>query len=151
MYQMINGLETTLNNDKPIKKQQRLARIEKLQHMMVQADISDAEKFRRILEAYQIEMDYGTKLGVYQDKISVDGNKEIETDLLHLGRIAFVARSLNGMHYWSWNSKTKQWQTVDSSEARHIDKAFAIANNQVAPSLITLPVSASVIDAENKI
>ena len=42
-----------------------------MQHMMVQADISDAEKFRHVLKLSN-QMDYGTKLGVYQDKISVD-------------------------------------------------------------------------------
>ncbi|WP_318510335.1 DUF3450 domain-containing protein [Photobacterium leiognathi] len=150
MYQMIDGLSTIVEQDKPIKHEQRLARIEKLQSMMSQADISDAEKFRRILEAYQIEMDYGTKLGTYQDKIALADGKSIEADLLYLGRMAFVARSLNGSHYWSWNSQTKQWQVLDSGEAENINKAFEMANNQIAPSLLRLPVSATVANVESK-
>ncbi|PSU99140.1 DUF3450 domain-containing protein [Photobacterium kishitanii] len=150
MYQMIDGLKTIVENDKPIKHQARLARVNKLETMMSQADISDAEKFRRILEAYQIEMDYGTKLAAYQAKITLEGNKTIEVNVLHLGRIALVARSLNGSHYWSWNTAVKQWQVVDASEGANIDKAFAIADNQVAPSLITLPVSGLPTNVESK-
>lgn len=150
MYQMIDGLKTIVENDKPIKQQARLARVNKLETMMSQADISDAEKFRRILEAYQIEMDYGTKLAAYQAKITLADNKVIEVNVLHLGRIALVARSLNGSHYWSWNTATKQWQVIDASEGANIDKAFAIADNQIAPSLITLPISGSSTNVESK-
>lgn len=150
MYQMIDGLKTIVENDKPIKHQARLARVNKLETMMSQADISDAEKFRRILEAYQIEMDYGTKLAAYQAKITLADNKTIEVNVLHLGRIALVARSLNGRHYWSWNTAAKQWQVIDASEGANIDKAFAIADNQVAPSLITLPVSGFTTNVESK-
>ncbi|MCD9530495.1 DUF3450 domain-containing protein [Photobacterium carnosum] len=150
MYQMIDGLKTIVEHDKPIKRQARLVRVGKLETMMSQADISDAEKFRRILEAYQIEMDYGTKLAAYQAKITLADNKMIEVNVLHLGRIALVARSLNGSHYWSWNTAAKQWQVIDASEGANIDKAFAIADNQAAPSLITLPVSGVSTNVESK-
>ncbi|MDA0147632.1 DUF3450 domain-containing protein [Vibrio sp. LaRot3] len=147
MYQMVDGLKTIVANDTPIKKQQREERIAKLESLMTRADVSDAEKYRRILEAYQIELDYGTKLGVYQGQITTDGEAR-EADILHLGRVALVARSLNGNHYWAWQRSTSDWQSVDSSQKSELDKAYAIASNQVAPSLITLPVS--LIKAEAK-
>ncbi|MDX1303529.1 DUF3450 domain-containing protein [Photobacterium sp.] len=141
MYKMIGGLKHIIADGKPIKREQRLARVTKLDVMMAQADISDAEKYRRILEAYQIEMDYGTKLGVYQGTVALDTNESIEADLLYLGRISFVARSLDGTRYWAWNDNENGWQVVDSGESSNIDKAYAIAEKQAAPSLITLPVS----------
>ncbi|MDV5167618.1 DUF3450 domain-containing protein [Photobacterium rosenbergii] len=143
MYSMLNGLKANVESDKPIRKEQRLARIEKLEKMMVQADISDAEKYRRILEAYQIELDYGTKMGIYQGQVALD-NGAIEADMLYLGRISLVARSLDGTNYWSWNEKESVWQSLDHSFASDINKAFAIASKQAAPSLITLPVSVNV-------
>jgi hypothetical protein len=142
MYEMLDGLKQIIASDKPIRHEQRLARLNKLDVMMSQADISDAEKYRRILEAYQIEMDYGTKLGVYQGQITVDADTSIEVDLLYLGRISLVARSLDGTRYWAWNDIDNGWQSVDSSQSSNIDKAFSIAHKQVAPGLITLPVSA---------
>lgn len=143
MYNMLEGLKENVSSDKPIRLAQRLDRIEKLEKMMVQADISDAEKYRRILEAYQIELDYGTKMGIYQGQVAL-GDGTIEADMLYLGRISLVARSLDGANYWSWNEKESAWQSLDHSFASDINKAFAIASKQAAPSLITLPVSVNV-------
>ncbi|WP_418114212.1 DUF3450 domain-containing protein [Vibrio scophthalmi] len=140
MYQMVEALQQRIEADAPIKKQQRFERIEKLQTLMTRADISDAEKYRRILEAYQIEMDYGTKLGLYQGKITLAGEKR-EADILHLGRIALVARSLNGNTFWAWDKQANDWVNVDSSAKADLDKAYAMAAKQTAPSLITIPVS----------
>ncbi len=149
MYKMLDGLQVIINNDKPIKQQQRLRRLEKLQQMMIQADVSDAEKYRRILEAYQIEIDYGTKLGVYQSDIQVSSSTQkapaqvLHLDLLHLGRVALVARSLDGLSYWQWHAQQRQWLAVTEHTA-DIDKAFKIANKQIAPSLIKLPVNMTI-------
>jgi hypothetical protein len=148
MYQMIDGLQVLVEKDVPIKKEQRLERVEKLKAMMTRADVSDAEKYRRILEAYQIEMDYGIKLGVYQGRIELSDSKVIEAEVLHLGRASLVARNLNGTQYWSWNQVANQWQAQDASMKSDLDKAFDIASQQAAPSLITLPVSLTVAEAK---
>ncbi|UTV29893.1 DUF3450 domain-containing protein [Photobacterium atrarenae] len=144
MYKMIDGLKQIVATDKPIRQQQRLARVAKLEFMMAQADVSDAEKYRRILEAYQIEMDYGTKLGVFQGPLALSEQESIEADQLYLGRISLVARSLDGTRYWAWNDTSDSWQSLDNQMAADVDKAFAIATKQAAPSLVTLPVSVNV-------
>ncbi|MEX0336870.1 DUF3450 domain-containing protein [Vibrio tubiashii] len=147
MYQMVDGLKQIVAEDVPIKLEQRQERIAKLESMMTRADVSDAEKYRRILEAYQIELDYGTKLGLYQGQISVNDESR-EADVLYLGRISLVARSLNGSKFWSWDQKSNQWLDVDVSLKSELDKAFSIAAKQTAPSLITLPVSLKVAEAK---
>ncbi|MFT5808470.1 MAG: DNA repair exonuclease SbcCD ATPase subunit [Moritella dasanensis] len=141
MYKMLSGLDNIINTGKPIKKKQRLARLAKLNTMMGQADVSDAEKYRRILEAYQIEIDYGTKLGVYQSEITLaSSGQSITVDFLHLGRIAFVARSLDSENYWQWHDERQEWVTI-TEQTNDIDKAFKMANKQIVPSLISLPVT----------
>ncbi|WP_112480802.1 DUF3450 domain-containing protein [Vibrio variabilis] len=139
MYQMLEGLEQHIASDKPIRQQARLARLDELKALMPQADVSDAEKYRRILEAYQIEMDYGIKLGSYRSLINV--GSEIEAEQLYLGRLSLVARSLDRNQYWTWDSHQNSWVAVDAALAPQIDKAFAIANKQASPALIELPVS----------
>lgn len=139
MYQMLEGLEQHIASDKPIRQQARLARLDELKALMPQADVSDAEKYRRILEAYQIEMDYGIKLGSYRSLINV--GSEIEAEQLYLGRLSLVARSLDRNQYWTWDSLQNSWVAVDAALAPQIDKAFAIANKQASPALIELPVS----------
>lgn len=145
MYQMIDGLKQITAEDVPIKLEQRNQRIAKLEKMMVRADVSDAEKYRRILEAYQIELDYGTKLGLYQGQLSIDGESR-QADVLYLGRLSLVARSLNGNSFWAWDQNAKQWSELDPSMKSELDKAFSMAAKQVAPSLITLPVSLQVAE-----
>lgn len=145
MYQMIDGLKQITAEDVPIKLEQRNQRIAKLEKMMVRADVSDAEKYRRILEAYQIELDYGTKLGLYQGQLTIDGETR-QADVLYLGRLSLVARSLNGKSFWAWDQNAKQWSEVDPSMKSELDKAFSMAAKQVAPSLITLPVSLQVAE-----
>jgi hypothetical protein len=116
--------------------------------MMTRADVADAEKFRRILEAYQIEMDYGTKIGIYQGKITLEGNDQVEADILYLGRVSLVARSLSGEQFWSWSQQQNAWQSVGSEQKSELDKAFAMANKQIAPSMLTLPVSLNVAEGK---
>lgn len=146
MYKMIDGLKQTVKNDKPIRIEQRNLRIEKLETMMTVANVSDAEKYRRILEAYQIELDYGIKLGVYQGKITLDDDKTIEANILYLGRISLIARNFNQDKYWAWDQKEKSWTLLDSSLNSDLNHAYGVANKEVAPSLLTLPVSLNVTE-----
>lgn len=141
MYQMLDGLKSSIETDAPIRIEQRLVRLEKLETMMGRADVSDAEKYRRILEAYQIELDYGTKLGTYQGAITLANQQEIEADIVYIGRLSLIARNLSGNQYWAWNQNIRQWSAVDNSLKVELDKAFSIASKQAAPSLIRVPVS----------
>jgi len=147
MYQMIDGLQALVEQDKPIRIQARTERLEKLQELMPRADVSDAEKFRRILEAYQIEMDYGQKLGSYQGQISLTDNETVDADILYLGRVALIARNPNATHYWSWDQAQRQWQSLDTSYKADIDVAYDLAAKQIAPTLLTLPVSMANVEA----
>lgn len=140
MYAMLDGLASTIKHDRPIKQDSRQKRLLNLQQMMTQANISDAEKYRRILEAYQIELDYGTKLGTYTGKINTDG-KTVMTEQLYVGRLSLIARTSDKQSYWAWNEHTHSWQSLSLSMAMQIDKAFDVANKQASPSLIELPVS----------
>ncbi len=139
MYDMIDGLRQIVASGPPIKLNIRQKRIAKLDSMMSRADISDAEKYRRILDAYQIELDYGTLLEVYQGEIKV-GLENIQADIFHLGRISIVARSINKMKYWSWDGNSGSWVEMDDSLNSEIDKAFNLVE-QKSTSMVTLPVS----------
>ncbi|KOO08362.1 DUF3450 domain-containing protein [Vibrio hepatarius] len=140
MYKMLDGLKQTLANDIPLQHSQRQQRIEKLEQLMVRADVSDAEKYRMILDAYQVEVEYGSKLGVYRDTISAGGFTR-EAELLHLGRVVLLARSIDESLYWSWDKNHASWQDVPSSSFHDIAKAFDVAKQRLSPEMLTLPVS----------
>ncbi|MBY5991107.1 DUF3450 domain-containing protein [Ferrimonas balearica] len=138
MYRMLADLDTLVENDVPLKARQREARLADLNQMMGRADVADAEKFRRLLEAYQIEMEYGRRLGLYRDTLTLDGQSR-EAQLLHLGRLTLLARSLDGRSYWLW--RDGQWQGVEGVSPRLLSQAYEVAAGHQAPALLTLPLT----------
>ncbi|QIZ76688.1 DUF3450 domain-containing protein [Ferrimonas lipolytica] len=140
IYQMLDQLEQLLDNDIPVKEEQRRNRLADLKLMMGRADVADAEKFRRVLEAFQIEVDTGRRLGLYRGAVVVNDGSEREVELLHVGRLSLLARSLNGTLYWQW--QTDHWQPVESNDISELVKAYEIAAGQRAPDLLTIPVTA---------
>ncbi|WP_406611167.1 DUF3450 domain-containing protein [Agarivorans sp. JK6] len=141
MYQMLEGLAQLHEQDLPIRSEVRQQRLAKLNTLMSQADVSDSEKYRRILEAYQIELDYGLKLGSYEAQIELDGLRQVE--LLNLGRVSLVARSLDHQQYWAWHQNSQQWQVIESKQHSNVGLAFDVANKVAAPSLLVLPLALS--------
>jgi hypothetical protein len=57
------------------------------QRFSVLADVTNAEKFRRLIEAYQIENNYGNTIEAYRANIELNGVIS-SVDFLRLGRIA---------------------------------------------------------------
>src|SRR5690606_27540324 len=58
MTSMIDSLEDFITLDTPFLLKERQDRIARLRDMMVRSDVTAAEKFRQVVEAYQIENDY---------------------------------------------------------------------------------------------
>ena len=96
---------------------------------------------RRILEAYQIENDYGRTLEVYTGQLSEDKNDRV-VNFLRVGRNLLFYKSQNGNEIARWDNKLKSWVTMDKKFHREIKKAYLIAKNQRAPELLLLPMSA---------
>ena len=154
MYHMIDGLQSSLEQGVPVRIASREKRLDELKTLMGRSDISDAEKYRRILEAYQIEMDYGSKLGVYEGQIKLnqdnDGQDDTrQVDLLYVGKVVLLARSKDAQHAWLWSQTKQQWQDVPADKKSDINQAYALANKQQAPSLLNLPLSVTQASAPN--
>src|SRR5690606_2544825 len=62
MGRMVEVLGEFIAADLPFLPEERADRLAGLQDLLPRADVSLAEKYRRILEAYQIESDYGPTL-----------------------------------------------------------------------------------------
>ena len=68
----------------------------------VRVYVAPSEKFRRVMEAYQIEMDYGRTLEAYSGLHTVDG-QERDVDFLRVGRTAFIFQTRDGSSLGIWN------------------------------------------------
>jgi len=95
MLNLIDALGKFVELDVPFLMEERTKRVEKLQGLMDQADVSESEKYRQIIEAYTIETDYGRTIEHYQATVPLDG-AEPTVDFLRIGRVALVFQSLDG-------------------------------------------------------
>ena len=91
MANMLAALEDFVNLDMPFKKERRQQAIADLYVNLDSARFSAAEKFRQILEVYDIESDYSLSMESYTDQIDVEGNGSlVEVQMLRVGRVALV-------------------------------------------------------------
>lgn len=141
MMQMIEGLEQFVEFDVPFLLEERQDRVLLLQELMERDDVTVAEKFRVVTEAYQIEQDYGTTIESYKDTIQVD-DRTMQVDFLRIGRVALMYQSEDGQVSGAWDQANGQWQVLGNEHKNQIRKALKIATKQMAPELIILPVSA---------
>jgi len=139
MSRMIDTLATFVSLDVQFLTQERNQRISSLQEMINRADVSVSEKFRRVLEAYQIEVDYGRTIEAYSGLITIDGN-ERDVDFLRIGRVSLVYQTRDGQHLGLWDNQAKTWQVLPAEYRLDINKGLRIARKQLAPDLIIVPV-----------
>jgi hypothetical protein len=144
MLRMIEAIDLFVMADVPFLKDERAARVEKLKSMMGRSDVTIAEKYRKVMKAYQTEMDYGRTIESYRGEIEISGTMR-EVDFLRTGRISLVFKTLDGKELGVWNNKTKSFENLDPVYKSNVLKGIRIAREQTAPGLIKIPVTAPVL------
>ncbi len=142
MQKMLQVLDQFIKLDVPFLIEQRTARIDHLKSLMARADVSISEKYRLIMEAYQIELEYGRTLETYEGTLTAD-NQARTVQFVRLGRVSLMYRTLDGDEAGYWDATQKQW-VADDSYADAIDRAIGVASKKIAPELLIAPVPAPV-------
>ncbi|TRY33704.1 DUF3450 domain-containing protein [Aliiglaciecola sp. M165] len=140
MLKMIAGLEQFITLDVPFLPEERAQRVADLKEMMDRADVAPSEKFRRVMEAYQVEMDYGRTLEAYAGLHTIEG-QERNVDFLRIGRTALIYQTRDGSLQGNWNKTTGQWEVLPSSYRSQVTKGLRMAKKQMAPDLLMLPIA----------
>ena len=141
MLRMIAGLERFVEADIPFKKQERFARIERIKSYLNNANISAAERFRQVLDAYTIESDYGDSIDVYRETLSIDG-ESITANILQVGRAGLYYQTLDGARSGYWDKASKQWMSLEASHNEGISHAIRMTQGKESKGLMTLPLVA---------
>jgi hypothetical protein len=143
MVRMIDSLDKFVQADVPFLPKERTERIERLRAMMERSDVTAAEKFRRVIEAYQIENDYGRTIEAYKGSLDVDG-AALEVDFLRVGRVALLYQSVGAEHTGAWDKASRTWTSLPPEIYRQqVAQGLRIARKQVAPDLLVLPIPAA--------
>jgi len=141
MQRMINTLDQFVALDVPFLQEERRQRVQSLRDLMTRADVSTSEKYRRIMEAFQIENEFGRTIEAYRGPLAQNGST-LTVDFLRVGRVVLAYQTLDGNQQGVWDQKNKQWVTLPETYRGPIRQGLAIARKQQAPDLLTLPVSA---------
>ncbi len=136
MQKMVDTLEQFVALDVPFLLDERTERVSKLKELMARSDIAISEKYRRILEAYQIELEYGRTLEAYEGKV---GEKTVE--FVRLGRISLMYQTLDEAETGYWDAQKKDW-VLDNTYTEAVKEARRVARKDGAPDLLTVPVPA---------
>jgi len=141
MFEMIEALDDFIALDVPFLLEERTERIASLREIMKRSDVSDAERYRRILEAYQIENEYGRTIEAYSGPMQLEGQART-VDFLRVGRIVLLYQTRDSILSGAWDQKAKTWNALSSEYRTAIRQGFRVARKEAAPDLLRLPVSA---------
>jgi hypothetical protein len=108
---------------------------------MERSDVSVAEKFRKVMEAYQIEMDYGSSNEYYVQSLEIDGS-EREYNMLRIGRIGLYFQSDDTSITGWWNTELGAYEILGNEHRNEVRKGIRVARQLIAPELVLLPVPA---------
>jgi hypothetical protein len=137
MLEMIDTLDKIVEGDMPFRLEERRARVVRLRDMMDQADVTASEKYRRVMEAYQGEMEYGRTTEAYAEALPSTGQT---VDFLRIGRTLLVYQSSDQLTTGWFNPTTRKYEDLPDRYRREVKEGLAIARNEKAPNLVMLPV-----------
>jgi len=140
MQRMVETLNQFVALDLPFLMEERGKRLATLRETMARADVSTAEKYRRILEAYTIEMEYGRTLEAYEGKLG-QGEAARTVNFLRVGRSVLMYQTLDGGETGYWDTDQKDW-VEDSHYDSYVEDGLKVARKQTAPDLLIVPVRA---------
>lgn len=138
MIEMAETLPQLVKADMPFRIDERMERAEGLIDALDRADVTTSEKFRRILEAYQGEIELGRTTEGYRGQLP-NGQR---VDFLRIGRTLLFYQSPEGTETGWWNRNSSSFEQLEDRYRLPVADGLAIAKNQMAPDLVRLPVPA---------
>ena len=140
---MVSVLGEFVRLDMPFHVEERKTRAKTIKDMMDRPDVSLPDKYRRIMEAYEIEMEYGRTIDTYSDNIVRDG-KNYTVNILRIGRVALLYQTLDGKECGYWDKVENIWKGLPDDYNASVAEGILIADKQSPPDFINVPVSAPV-------
>ncbi len=141
IIRMLEVLEEFVGLDIPFLEKERSLRIAELKKLMERPDVPTSEKYRRIAEAYQIELEYGHTIEAYESEMDI-GDEVRTVNFLRFGRLGLYYMTLDGLEIGVWDSQNDRWTELDAEYLAPLDRGIRIARKQLPPDLIRLPIPA---------
>ena len=141
MLESIETLDRFIDLDVPFLLEERKDRVNRLRVIMNESDITVSEKFRQIMDAYQIETSFGSDIEDYTGFLDINGESR-QVDFLRIGRTSLTYQTPDQKETGFWNKQTQQWEDLPRKYTDYVKEGLRIAKKQITPDLIQLPVEA---------
>lgn len=134
-----SALRERIRSGLPFQLDERLARIDYLDKMPSHTDDALAEKYRRLFEAYRIELDYAKTVEAYRDLLPQAGDGRL-VNFLRIGQLALYYQTINGLESAVWQARQQKWLRLSGEQNEAIRQALRIARKIEPPQLMVLPL-----------
>ena len=141
MLDSIDTLDKFIDLDVPFLLEERKARVARLRTIMNLSDVTVSEKYRQIMDAYQIETTYGRDIEAYTGLLEIDGVSR-QVDFLRIGRTSLTYQTPDQEETGFWNKQDKQWEKLPNKYQNYVTHGLRVARKQVTPNLLELPIEA---------
>ena len=141
MQTMARTLEEFVQRDLPFLGTERKTRGDAMKAMVDEPDLSPTEKFRRLMEAWQIEADYGHTIEAYGEPVQIAGQQRM-VDVLRIGRVALLYLTFDRREAGYWDQQDCAWKTLPAEYVHRIARGLQIASRAAPPEILALPVAA---------
>lgn len=139
MEEMVEAFGDVVNADLPFRIEERADRAARLSGVLDNPSMSAAQRYRLIVEAYQIENEYGRTIGSYEGTIG-EGENALTGEFLRVGRIALIFKTPDDSVLRIWDKSQNDWVNLDRSFLQDVKFGLRMAKEQTAPDIFFVPV-----------
>ncbi|GAB4257778.1 MAG: hypothetical protein Kow0065_07260 [Methylomicrobium sp.] len=132
-------LKKRVESGPPFLLSERRARIEQLEKLLLDPDAEAADQFRRIVDAYRIELDYAKTVDAYRGILKHAADERL-VDFLSIGRLALYYQTPDGRESGLWRADRREWQSLSGEDNEAVAQALRIARKLEPPQLMRLPL-----------
>jgi hypothetical protein len=136
---VVGQLDAWVNRDVPFLMEERRERLASVREAIARPDVTPAEKLRRVLEALQVEANYGNLAEVSQEKIMV-GAEEVHADVVRVGRVSIFWRSPDGKRVGEYDRASKSWVELESKYVASINELREMVLRLRSTKVVSLPL-----------
>ncbi|MCD6262081.1 MAG: DUF3450 domain-containing protein [Deltaproteobacteria bacterium] len=147
LQSVVDQLADFIKHDLPFLPEERKKRITSLRHCLLSPDIPWSEKYRRVMEAVEVETGYGRTVEVYQDIIRL-GKRQVAVDILRLGRLSLFFMTPDGKIAGCYERANRRWEPLAGSRKGDIKKAISIIRKERLAEIVRLPIGTVHTDDE---
>ena len=139
MLKMAIAIEDEIRNDLPFNIDERLARVDRVKAVLANPDVSPAEQYRQVLNAFKIEVSFGQGIDSYEGAHPTRPGNVV--NFLRFGRTSLVYMTKDETEVARYNTESKSWETLSGADALEMRQAIRVSRGEAAPAIVYAPVS----------